>query len=58
MMITKDACITLLHDKFVSDFSQINNVSKLTKDSRGNYKPECLTYFDNSLKTIEQNYLI
>ena len=58
MTITKDACITLLHDKFVSDFSQIDNVSKLTKDSRWNNKSECLSYFDNSLKNIETNYLI
>ena len=58
MTITKESCITLLHDKFVSDFSQIENISKLTKDSRWNNKPECLKYFDNSLKSIEENYLI
>ena len=58
MTITKESCITLLHDKFVSDFSQIENVSKHTKDSRWNNKPECLKYFDNSLKNIEENYLI
>ena len=33
MGIDRDNCVKLLHDQFVSDFSQINNISKLTSNS-------------------------
>ena len=57
MTITKESCITLLHNQFISDFSQIDNVSKLTKDSRWENKQECLSYFDNSPRNIRNDYL-
>jgi hypothetical protein len=34
MEINKESCVKMLHDKFVSDFSQLNNPSKLTHNSR------------------------
>ena len=33
MGINKESCVILLHDQFVKDFSQINNISKLTSNS-------------------------
>ena len=34
MAITKSECTELLHDQFILDFSQSENVSKLTEDAR------------------------
>ena len=53
MVIIKEDCINMLHDQFVSDFSQFDNVSKLTSDSRWENKPECLSYFNNSFSDIK-----
>ena len=48
MGIDRDNCVKLLHDQFVSDFSQINNISKVTLDSWWKNKAECLSYYWNS----------
>jgi hypothetical protein len=34
MEITRDACIQQLHDQFIYDFSQAEDISQLTRDSR------------------------
>jgi hypothetical protein len=34
MEITADACTQLLHDQFIQDFNQSENLSKLTADAR------------------------
>ena len=48
MGIDREICVKLLHDQFVSDFSQINNISKLTLNSWWNNKAECLSHYWNS----------
>ena len=48
MWISREDCVKLLHDHFVSDFSQINDVSKLTSNSWWKNKMECLSYYWNS----------
>ena len=48
MWISREDCVKLLHDHFVSDFSQINDVSKLTSKSWWKNKMECLSYYWNS----------
>ena len=57
MTITKESCITLLKNQFVSDFSQINNISKLTKVSRWEDWKECFSHFNNQYSDIRENYL-
>ena len=52
MAITKWECIELLHDQFVLDFSQRDNPSRLTHNSRWNDYWECFSYFDNSYVSI------
>ena len=47
MLMTKGECINLLHDQFVLDFSQIDNVSKLMNTARGEDKSACLQFFNN-----------
>ena len=48
MEITQQNCTTALHDQFIhGGFSQIDNVSKLMKDSRWDDKSACLQYFNN-----------
>ena len=54
MAITKWECINLLKDQFVSDFSQMDNVSNLTKKARWENKSECLSFFDNSYTSIKE----
>ena len=44
MEITQDACTQLLHDQFVYNFSQADDLSQLTRDARGEYKSQCLEY--------------
>lgn len=53
MAITKWECVELLKNQFVSDFSQIDNVSNLTKKARWENKSECLSFFDNSYSAIK-----
>ena len=57
MTITKADCTQMLHDQFVSNFSQINNISKLTSLSWWENKTECLSQFDNQFSDIKENYL-
>ena len=54
MAITKWECIELLHDQFVLDFSQRDNPSRLTHNSRWNDYWECFSYFDNSYVSIKE----
>jgi len=54
MTITKTECINLLKNQFVLDFSQSENISKLTSDSRWKNKTECKWYFDNSFNNIKE----
>ena len=54
MAITKEDCINMLHDQFVSKwFSQIDNLPNLMTDSwwKEN-KSECFWYFDNSSESL------
>jgi hypothetical protein len=34
MEITQDACTQLLHDQFIHDFKQSENLSQLTREAR------------------------
>ena len=54
MTITKEDCTILLHDQFIWDFSQIDNVSMLMKKSRWEDKQECLSNFDNSIISVKE----
>ena len=54
MWISREDCVKLLHDHFVSDFSQINNISKLTSTSRWKNKTECFSYY-GSREEIKNN---
>jgi len=54
MTITKEDCMDLLHYKFMPDFSQINNVSKLTHASRWDNYKECFSHFWNSAKKVKE----
>ena len=54
MEINKESCVKMLHDQFVSDFSQLNNPSKLTHNSRWDDYWECFSYFDNSYISIKE----
>ena len=48
MEITQQNCTTALHDQFIhGGFAQIDNVSKLMKDSRWDDKSACLSFFNN-----------
>ena len=42
MEITQDACIQLLHDQFIHDFKQSENLSQLTREARWDNKSQCL----------------
>lgn len=42
MEITRDACIQQLHDEFIYDFSQSEDISKLTRNARNDNKGQCL----------------
>jgi len=54
MEITQEYCTNTLHDQFIhGGFSQIDNVSRLMKNSRGDEKSECLSYFDNSVVAVK-----
>ena len=53
MAITKQECTNLLHDQFVSSFSQIENPGKLMTDSWWENNMECLSYFDNSVVAVK-----
>ena len=54
MEITQEYCTNTLHDQFIhGGFSQIGNVSKLMKDARLDDKPECLSYFNNSVVAVK-----
>jgi hypothetical protein len=55
MWISRESCVKLLHDQFVSDFSQIDNVSKLTSNSRWKDKAECFSYYWNSFIEVKNN---
>ena len=44
MEITRDACIQQLHDQFIYDFSQAEDISQLTRDSRKENKWQCLQH--------------
>ena len=46
MEITQDACTQLLHDQFVYDFLQSENLSQLTRDARQDNKSQCLEYMN------------
>ena len=53
MGITKQECIQSLHKQFdVGWYSQIENISKLMKDSWWENKKQCLENFDNSVVYI------
>ena len=57
MAVSKDTCVTLLHNQFVKDFSQMNNISTLTADSRWENKTECLWYYSfTEIKTDLQKW--
>ena len=57
MAVNKDTCVTLLHNQFVKDFSQMNNISTLTADSRWKSKTECLSYYSfTEIKTDLQKW--
>jgi len=45
MVITKTECTKLLHDHFVSDFSQIDNVWLLMWSSWWDNRNECLSNY-------------
>ena len=53
MEITQEACTQLLHDEFIYDFSQADNISKLTADARWDAKSDCYSKFNNSATTIQ-----
>ncbi len=55
MWISREDCVKLLHDHFVSDFSQINDVSKLTLNSRWKNKAECYSYYWNSFIEVKNS---
>ena len=60
MSIGNAECIKLLHDHFVADFSQIENISKLKSVSRWKDEKECFSYFWNSnisVKNSLQNWM-
>ena len=58
MSISESECITLLHDQFVSDFSQIDKISQLTKKSWWDDQRECLSYFgETPFSNIKEWYL-
>ena len=44
MEITADACTQLLHDQFIQDFKQSENLSKLTAAAWWENKDQCLKY--------------
>ena len=44
MEITQEACTQLLHDQFIYDFSQSDNLSQLTRDARWENKLQCLEH--------------
>ena len=59
MKITRDACTQLLHDQFIYDFSQAENISKLTADARWDAKTDCYEKFNNrptEIQTIIENW--
>jgi len=54
MEVTQENCTTALHDQFIhGGFSQIENVSKLMKDSRWDDKSACLSSFNNSIVAVK-----
>ena len=44
MEITQDACTQLLHDQFIYDFSQSEDILQLTRDARWENKAQCLNF--------------
>ena len=44
MEITQDACTQLLHDQFIHDFKQSENLSQLTREARWEEKSQCLEH--------------
>ena len=55
MGIDKDSCVKSLHDQFISDFSQINDISTLTSTSWWKNKIECFSYYWNSYREVKKN---
>lgn len=53
MVISKTECTKLLHDHFVSDFSQIDNVWLLMWSSWWDNRNECLSNYWNSVKAVK-----
>ena len=55
MEINQENCVKLLHDQFVSDFSQINNISKVMSSSWWMDRQECFSYYWNSVKSVKDD---
>ena len=53
MEITPDVCRQQLHDQFIHNFKQVDNISKLTADARKENKVQCFLNFNNSAVEIE-----
>ena len=55
MEITKSECVKLLHNQFMPDVSQIDNVWLVMWSAWWENRDTCLSYFWNSIKLVKDD---